>query len=333
MNAQQFLLALEQTGDAYVQQAGLAGGHFASNKAGKAGRIVQRVLLAAAVVLALSATVFAVGPLIGIWNDQWLHTPAPDPEAVVREAIERQTEKDYTVSVTVEVISVDETETQKILAGAPDSMLAMTGGFDETAQALAEKQPGEVVAIYARYTVVYDHEKTFYPDGTMYQYFYLVLDARGNWEILDSSDALALALTPVEEAQPDSSAVTLPELPFERDYSAAIEVVTAMVRQWEAFDDVERITVDSAEFDPAQTDAALAYLCQTEYAARNGWTEDFLRNHMAAITVTYTVWYEPDPQLPAGSSVTETATYWLLEDPSTGEWHNSDITGFMDGSA
>ena len=134
MNSQQFLLALNQTDDSFIQQAGVAGGHFAEKKTHRAPRIVRRVLLAAAILVVASATVFAAGTLIGIWNDQWLHTPAPDPTDVVREAISRQTEKDYTVSVTVEEIKVDDVETQKVLAGEQDSMLAMLNGYGSHAQ-------------------------------------------------------------------------------------------------------------------------------------------------------------------------------------------------------
>ena len=327
MNSQQFLLALNQTDDSYIQQAGVAGGHFSKKKTHRAPRIVRRVLLAAAILVVASVTVFAAGTLIGIWNDQWLHTPAPDPVDVVREAISRQTEKDYTISVTVEEIKVDDAETQKVLAGDHGSMLAMLNGYDSNAAALAEKQPGEVAAVYARYTVVYDHEKTFYRDGTLYQYFYLVKNTDGNWEIFDSSDAMELTPVVSNASEPEGADAD-PTAP--KDFSAAIQVVTDMIMKWEAFDDVERMSVDKAEYDPEKTEAALQYLSGNVLAEGNGWTEDYLENHMAAITVTYTTYYAADPMLPNGSQVTETATYWLLQDPETGKWQNSEITGFME---
>ncbi len=326
MNSQQFLLALDQTDDTYILQAGVAGGHFAEDKPHRAPRIVRRILLAAAILAVASVTVFAAGTSFGIWNDRWLHTPAPDPADVVREAISRQTEKDYTISVTVEEIKEDGAETQKVLAGEPDSMLAMLNGYGSSAAALAEKQPGEVRAVYARYTVAYDHEKTFYRDGTLYQYFYLVRNTYGNWEIFDSSDAMEL--TP---AVPDASEQqgTDADPAASVDYSTAIRAVTDMIMKWDEFDDVDRISVDKAEFDPEMTQAALDCLTGDVLAEGNGWTRDYLKDHMAAVTVVYTTYYAADTILSDPSQVTEKATYWLLQDPETGKWQNSEITGYM----
>lgn len=52
--------------------------------------------------------------VVGLWNDRWLYTPGADPCEVVREAVSRQVEKVYTVSVAVEEVRLDETEKQKI---------------------------------------------------------------------------------------------------------------------------------------------------------------------------------------------------------------------------
>lgn len=325
MNARQFLLALEQTDEAWIQQAGLAGGHFAAGKTKSTRRVVRRILLAAAVVVVLSASVFAAGKLMGVWNDKWLYTPAPEPESVVREAISRQAEKDYTRFVSVEEITVDDEETQKVLAADKSSMLAAlngSGGLEE----LSRKQPGEVLAVYARYAVEYDHEKTFYRDGTLYQYFYLVKNGNGDWDIFDSTDARELtpAVNPEETAEQST--------PVVRDYDEAVRVVTDTIKKWEEFDDVERIYIDAAAYDPAQTEAALRRLSGTTLALGNGWTDDYLKCNMAAITVTYTTIYAADPELPDGGKSTETATYWLLRDVETGEWYNSEITGIMDAA-
>ena len=188
MNASQFLAALEQTEDVYVQQAGLAGGHFKSKRAGRTRRVLFRALMAAAILFALSATVFGVGELIGIWNDRWLQTPAADPTQVVREAISRQTEKEYTISVRVDELRVDESEKALVLAGDLNCELARRNGFGSSAEALRQLDPEQLVVVYVRYTVEYDHTKTFYPDGTLDQYFYLKRNEEGNWEIAESTD-------------------------------------------------------------------------------------------------------------------------------------------------
>lgn len=321
MNADIIIDALNDVNDAYVWNAGHSGRTVKAVIARKTPRRLVRVLLAAAIVIALASTVFGVGELIGIWNDRWLQTPASDPVQVVREAISRQSEKDYTVSVKVEQILIDDAETQRIYEWQPDSVLAMRNGCGPRPEALEGKQLADVKAIYARYSVVYDHEKTFYRDGTLEQYFYLVRGAEGNWEIFDSSDErnLSPAADPEPGVPEEKEAQTAPE----EDHSAAIRAVTEMVKKWEELESVSRVTVDEAAFDPEKTEAALQRLNGTVLAIGNGWTEDYLKNHMAAITVTYTIWQD-------GSPMRETATYWLLQDPTTGAWANSEITGIMD---
>ena len=238
-----------------------------------------------------------------------------------REAISRQSEKDYTVSVKVEQILIDDAETQRIYEWQPDSILAMRNGCGPRPEALEGKQLADVKAIYARYSVVYDHEKTYYRDGTLEQYFYLVRGAEGNWEIFDSSDERNLS--PAADPEPGVPDEKEPQTAPEEDHSAAIRAVTEMVKKWEELESVSRVTVDEAAFDPEKTEAALQRLNGTVLAIGNGWTEDDLKNHLAAITVTYTIWQD-------GSPMRETATYWLLQDPTTGAWANSEITGIMD---
>lgn len=337
MNTRQFLQALDQADDAYIQQAGVAGGHFSRPRTKKKPRVLTRVLIAAVLVMALTATAFAAGEIIGIWNDRWLQTPQSDPVEVVREAISRQREKEYTVSVVVEDLRVDEEETDRILAGDRGSMLARMNGAG--AEELSGRDAEDVKAVYARYRVEYDHTKTFYRDGTLYQYFYLVRNGEGKWEIRDSSDPREL--NPDVTAAPDPAGIgseprgsdvpsdAAAEAPIaDERYEAAIRSVREMILKWEEFEDVERVTIDAAAYDPARTEAARSELRGSALAEGNGWTEEYLKNHMAAITVTYTIRYTE----PGGAQTTETSTYWLLQDPATGAWRNSEITGLMDGA-
>lgn len=328
MNGNDFLLALGDVSDVYIQQAGVAGGHFANVRAKRKPRTLVRGLLVAAILAVLTVTAFAAKKLIGIRDDRWLYTPDADPTAVVQEAISRQTEKDYTVSVTVEQILVDEAETQKVLAGDSTSMLAMRGGSGADTQALAKKAQGEVAAVYARYTVVYDHEKTYYRDGTLYQYFYLVKNDGGDWEIFDSSDPAELQPPQHDNAPTDGVPADTASGPT--DPGGAVQAATTMVQKWAEFGDVERITVDAVAYSEEQTARAIALLRGSTLAEGNGWTEDYLRRNLAAVEITWTTYYAPDPQLPDGSRSAETAVYWLLRDPATGAWQNSEITGFMD---
>ena len=123
----------------------------------------------------------------GTWNDRWLYTPAADPCQTVREAISRQSEKVYTRSVSVEEVRIDETEKRKVLARDLTCEGALRDGFGTTLIAFAELASEDTAVVCARYTVEYDHTKTWVRDGHVDQYFYLVRNPEGNWEIFDSS--------------------------------------------------------------------------------------------------------------------------------------------------
>lgn len=322
MNASLFLQAMNDVDDAFIWQSEHSEPGKKDVPVKYPSRFLFRAIMAAAIIIAFAATVYGAGALLDIWNDRWLQTPSVDPIQLVQEAIDRQMEKDYTVSVQVEEILEDEAETQRVYDWAPDSMLAMLNGYGARPEALEGKTPEEVKAVYARYTVVYDHTKTFYRDGTLYQYFYLVQNTEGTWEIFESTDALELQTFPSEPGDASLPADTEASA-AETDYSEAIAVVLEMIERWEAFEDVSKVTIQAAAFDQEQTEAALQRLVGTAFAQGNGWTEDFLTHHMAAITVTYTIWQDGNPQ-------TETACYWLLQDPASGAWYPSEITGFMD---
>lgn len=321
MNANDIIDALNEVSDTHIWNAGHSGKMDKVVTAKKKPRALYRALLAAVIVIALASTVYGIGEIIGIWNDRWLQTPVSDPIQVVREAISRQMEKDYTISVNVEQVLIDDAETQRIFAWQPNSILAIRNGYGPRPEALEGKQLADVKAVYARYSVVYDHEKTFYRDGKLNQYFYLVRRADGNWEIFDSSDERNVipAAEPKQDVLDETERQTIPV----KDYSGAIQTVTEIVKKWEDADNVSSIRVDEAAFDPEKTEAALQRLNGTVLAVGNGWTEGYLKDHMAAITVTYTIWQDGNP-------MRETATYWLLHDPTTGEWANSEITGIME---
>jgi len=321
MNANDIIDALNDVNDAHIWHAGHSGKMGRSVPAKKKPRVLCRALLAAAIVIALASGVYGVGEMIGIWNDRWLQTPASDPIQVVQEAITRQIEKDYTISVNVEQILPDDAETQRIFAWQPNSILAIRNGYGPRPKALEGKRIEDIQAVYVRYSVVYNHEKTFYPDGTLNQYFYLARNVDGTWEIFDSSGERNVipAVAPESGVLDQVEQQTTPE----KYYSTAIQAVTTMVKKWEDADNVSRISVDEAAFDSEKTAAALQRLNGTVLAIGNGWTEEYLKDYMAAITVTYTIWQD-------GSPTTETATYWLLHDPTTGEWTNSEITGIME---
>ncbi|MBQ1678062.1 MAG: LTA synthase family protein [Oscillospiraceae bacterium] len=116
-------------------------------------------------------------------DELWLCAPAADPVEAVREALRTQSEKDYTLSLRIEELRLDEAEKQDVLAGSLDSQSALRNGFGLENEAMASMEPEELAVVYARYTAEYDHTKTFWEDGALDQYFYLIRNRDGNWEL------------------------------------------------------------------------------------------------------------------------------------------------------
>lgn len=125
-------------------------------------------------------------------DELWLCAPAADPVEAVREALQLQSEKDYTISLQIDELRLDEAEKQDVLAGRPDSQSALRNGFGQENEAMASMKPEELTVVYARYTVEYDHTKTWYEDGALDQYFYLVKTQDGNWKLWQAGYTQAL---------------------------------------------------------------------------------------------------------------------------------------------
>lgn len=325
MTSQALFAALNEVASEDILSAGQAGGFLPGKQ--KKRTALRIVLIAAALILLAGAA--GAKMVLGIWNDRWLQQPAPDPAAVVRGAIENQTEKEYTVSVEVGTIREDTREGDLVWTGSRDSMFALQNGWTDTKTALEERCGGSqsnFKAFYANYTVEYDHTKTFYRDGTLGQWFYLTRDADGNWEIWESGDPILL--NPQEAAEEPGEA---PAEHLLTDPDGAVQEAVEMVKAWESFDDVRAITVDSAQCSEAYRQRALALVPGSALAEAEGWTETYLWENLAAVEITWTTQYNPYPDLPDPPDTTETEVYYLLRDPVTGVWHNSEISGFMDG--
>lgn len=86
------------------------------------------------------------------------------PIETVQSAIEGQIKKEYTLTVQIDEISVDETETKRMIENYTGSELAQSRGW--TDDYLAE----HFLAVRAKYYVEYDHTKTFLDDGNIDQF-------------------------------------------------------------------------------------------------------------------------------------------------------------------
>ena len=134
------------------------------------------VAVIALLVLLCAFTVYVV------FNDLWNQTPSQDPVETVHSAIVNQIDKEYTVSVEVESIEIDEAETIRVIEMYSGSDLAQRRGW--TDEYLSE----HFKVIKAIYYTEYDHTKTPLEDGRTIQYFYLTQDIdSGEWTISDNT--------------------------------------------------------------------------------------------------------------------------------------------------
>ena len=171
MNADLILDAFEKIDDKYIIEAKERG--FMNSGTGKSIRSLKRTfILVAAIVASLALCGFAA----------YEYGLSVYPIETVQSAIEGQIKKEYTLTVRIDEISVDETETKRMIENYTGSELAQSRGW--TDDYLAE----HFLAVRAKYYVEYDHTKTFLDDGNIDQFFYLIEDTEsGVWTIIDNS--------------------------------------------------------------------------------------------------------------------------------------------------
>lgn len=181
MKSYDILMAFETIDDTYVIDAKEKNMNNTMTAPRKTGQSVKRTaLLIAAIVAALALCGFAAYEL-GLF-DPWFQKPSVDPTATVQSAIEGELKKEYTITVRVDEVIVDNDETARMVKMYQGSELAKSRGW--TDEYLAE----HFLAVRAKYYVEYDHTKTFLDDGNMDQYFYLVEDTEsGLWTVIENS--------------------------------------------------------------------------------------------------------------------------------------------------
>lgn len=183
MNADMILDAFERVEDRFIMEAkGCVSADMTdAGSTEKRGRGLKRAAVLAAALAALLALCGFAAYEWGLF-DPWLQKASADPVETVQSAIEGQLEKEYTLEVRVDEISVDEAETQRMIGNYAGSELAQSRGW--TDEYLAE----HFLAVRAKYYVEYDHTRTFLEDGDIDQFFYLIEDMEtGLWTIIDNS--------------------------------------------------------------------------------------------------------------------------------------------------
>lgn len=183
MNADMILDAFESVEDRFIMEAkGCVSADMTdAGSTEKRGRGLKRAFVLAAALIALLALCGFAAYEWGLF-DPWLQKASADPVETVQSAIEGQLEKEYTLEVRVDEISVDEAETQRMIGNYTGSELAQSRGWTDAY--LAE----HFLAVRAKYYAAYDHTKTFLEDGDIDQFFYLIEDVEtGLWTIIDNS--------------------------------------------------------------------------------------------------------------------------------------------------
>lgn len=142
-------------------------------------RNLRRVLLIAAALAALLALCGFVIYKVNPNSDLWIQNPSSDPVAVVRSAIENQVQKEYTLFVRVDEITIHEAETKRMIKMYMGSDFAAARGWSD------EYLRDHFIAVRAKYYVEYDTTKIFYDIGDIDKFFYLTENAKtGEWEII-----------------------------------------------------------------------------------------------------------------------------------------------------
>ena len=128
MNADLILDAFEKIDDKYIIEAKERG--FMNSGTGKSIRSLKRTfILVAAIVASLALCGFAAYEY-GLF-DNWLQKPSVYPIETVQSAIEGQIKKEYTLTVRIDEISVDETETKRMIERYTGSELAQSRGWTD----------------------------------------------------------------------------------------------------------------------------------------------------------------------------------------------------------
>lgn len=199
MKNERLLYSIGGITDRYISEAGEE-----EARRGRRAALLRKTALLVAVVAA-ALLLCAAGIYVVTGGDLWIHTPSNDPEEVVREALENQAGKDYTVSIKVESVAIDREETRRVTERVISGVIAQWRGWSD--EYLAE----HFVVVKAAYCAEYDHAKTTRSDGDVVMYFYVVQDVdSGRWRIVDNSGNVNLA---DGSAEPEESASVPPAPP------------------------------------------------------------------------------------------------------------------------
>ncbi|NLT39106.1 MAG: hypothetical protein GXX89_01440 [Clostridiales bacterium] len=178
MNNEKLIYSIGNISDRFVTEACPSG--VLTRRAKIVTLLRKPAFIAAVVAAALLLCAFTYYVATG--GDLWIQRPAKDPVETVRSALENQAGKDYTISIEVKSVEVDEAETERVVERFISGVIAERRGWSD------EYLKDNFIVVKAEYYAEYDHTLTTRSDGDVVQYFYLTRDTRsGKWTIVDNS--------------------------------------------------------------------------------------------------------------------------------------------------
>ena len=94
-------------------------------------------------------------------SDTWIQETSIDPVQAVKATLINQESKEYTISMIIVTIDIDEEETERVVEMYTGSELAQSRGWSD------DYLKEQFAVVKANYSVEYDHTKTFMDDGNL----------------------------------------------------------------------------------------------------------------------------------------------------------------------
>jgi len=178
MKNEKLIYSIGNISDKFITEADPTEVH--SKKSNLVALFRKHAAMAAAIAAFMLLCAFTVYVVIS--GDLWIQKPSNDPTEVVRTAIENQVGKDYTISIEVKSVEVDEAETARVVERFISGVISEQRGWSD--EYLAE----HFVVVKAVYYAEYDRTQTTRSDGNVVMFFYLTRDIdSGDWTIVDNS--------------------------------------------------------------------------------------------------------------------------------------------------
>ena len=206
------------------------------------------------------------------------------------------------LSLSVEFVGWDEEATEHTRIAYGGSPLAKSRGW--TAETIAHR-----VVVRARFTVTYDHEKTFLPDGDLHGWYLLIQNPEtGNWRVEETVES---------EDEPNFF-----ENPVSGEIASAEEAVRTYLLDKEASEECLSLSVEFVGWDEEATENTRAAFSGSPLAESKGWTAETI-DHMVVVRARFTVAYDHTKTFMSDG---DTYGWYLVVRDADGTWRVEDAS-------